>query len=231
MLYELRHYDTRSNRGLAQITTRFADHILRIWQRIGIEPVGFWSVIVGTPSPRLTYMLAWEDLAQRQELWDRFEADAEWQEVRQETNAAWGGSPIHTFTSEILKPTDYSRAPRRDNQPARLAGGVFELRTYHFDDMAKLGQAVRWFGESALPDFDAHGLYAMGFWTTYIGVAPRLTYLLVFENLAHRERAWASYYTDPAWPARQDGLYPGGQPLITRIDSVVMKGTDFSGWK
>ena len=231
MLYELRHYDIRSSRGLEQVTQRFADHILRIWKRIGIEPAGFWSIIVGSPIPRLTYLLVWKDLAQRQELWDAFDADPEWQQVRRETNADWGGSPIHTFTNSILKPTEYSRLPRSGNQPSRLAGGVFELRTYHFDDMVNLTQTVDWFGTEAASAFDTHGLYAMGFWTTYIGITPRLTYMLVFENLAHRERAWASFYTDPAWPARQNGLYPDGKPLFTQIESCLMKGTDFSGWK
>lgn len=231
MLYELRHYDIRSSRGLEQVTQRFADHTLRIWKRIGIEPVGFWSIIVGTPMPRLTYLLAWEDLAQRQTLWELFEADPEWQQVRQETLNNWGGSPIHTYTNSILKPTAHSRLPRSGNQPSRLAGGVFELRTYHFDDTAKLAQTADWFGTEAAPAFDLHGLFAMGFWTTYIGVTPRLTYMLVFENLAHRERAWASYYTDPNWPTRQNGLYPDGKPLFTQIESCLMKGTDFSGWK
>lgn len=231
MLYELRHYDIRSSRGLEQVTQRFADHILRIWKRIGIEPVGFWSIIVGTPSPRLTYLLAWELLAQRQELWNKFSADPEWQQVRRETNADWGGSPIHTFTSSILEPTAHSRVPRSGNQPSRLSGGVFELRTYHFDDMADLAQTVECFGTQIAPAFETYKMYAMGFWTTYIGIAPRLTYMLVFENLAHRERAWASFYTDPDWPARQDGLYPAGKPLFTQVESCLMKGTDFSGWK
>ena len=181
MLYELRHYDIRSSRGLELVTQRFADHVLRIWKRIGIEPVGFWSVIVGSPIPRLTYLLAWESLAQRQELWDTFDADPEWQAVRRETNGAWGGSPIHTFTNSILKPTEYSRLPRFGNQPRRLAGGVFELRTYHFDDMVNLRQTVDWLGAQAAPA-EAHGLFAMGFWTTYIGVTPRLTYMLIFEK-------------------------------------------------
>lgn len=231
MLYELRHYDIRSSRGLEQVTQRFADHILRIWKRVGIEPTGFWSIIIGTPVSRLTYLLIWEDLAQRQALWDTFESDPEWQQVRRETNAEWGGSPVHTFTSSILKPTDYSRLPRQGNQPGRLAGGVFELRTYHFDDMAALAQMVECFGTDIAPAYDVHGLYAMGFWTTYIGIAPLFHSMLVFENLAHRERAWASFYTAPEWPARQDSLYPDGKPLFTSIESCLMKGTDFSGWK
>ena len=63
----------------------------------------------------------------------------------------------------------------------------------------------------------------MGFWTTYIGVSPRLTYMLVFENQADRERAWAAYHTDPAWPAVEEGLYPNGRPLIIGTESCLMK--------
>ncbi len=230
MLYELRHYDIRSSRDLENVSRRFADYILRIWERIGIEPVGFWAVTIGAPSPRLTYILAWEDLAQRQAKWEAFEADEEWQQARAQTNASWGGSPIHTFTSAILKPTAFSRLPRRDNQPARLLNGLFELRTYRFDDAAKLTQAASWFGEQTAFR-EKHGLFAMGYWTTYLGIAPRLSAMLVFENLAHRERAWASYHTDPEWPGRQDGLYPNGKPLISGTESCVMRGTDFSGWR
>lgn len=230
MLYELRHYDVPSSRAMDQVLARFADHTLGIWKRMQIEPAGFWTVTIGTPSPRLTYLLVWEDLGQRQTRWDAFSADPQWRQARAESEKAFGGSPIQQITSSILKPTAASRLPRIDNQPARLQGGVFELRTYQFHGAEKMEQAVQWFAEQGLPAFEAHGMFAMGLWTTYLGVAPRLQVMLVFENLAHRERAWASFYTDPEWPARQDGLYANGQPLIARTESCVMKGTEFSGW-
>lgn len=231
MLYELRHYDVRGERGLAFVTRRFSDHILRIWDRLRIEPVGFWKVSVGPTSPRLTYLLAWDDLAQRQERWDRFEADPEWQQIRADTNAAYGGSPIHAITNSVLQPTPFSPLPRRDNQPLRLAGGVFELRACVFGDYDGPWQASRWFQEQALPLMDKHRMHVMGLWTTYIGAAPRLTYMLVFENLPDRERAWASYHTDPAWPSVEQGLYPHGRPLIVSEESCLMRGTEFSGWR
>lgn len=231
MLYELRHYDVRSDRGLAFVNRRFGDHVLRIWDRIGIEPVGFWTVFVGAASPRLTYILAWEDLAQRQALWDRFESDPEWRRIRAETNAAVGGSPISAITNSILQQTPFSPNPRRDNQPIRLAGGVFELRTYTFGDYEALGQAVPWFGTQAMPLMDKHRMQVMGLWTTYIGAAPHLTYMLVFENLADRERAWAAYHTDTSWPTVEMGLYPDGRPLIAGVESCLMRGTEFSGWR
>ena len=231
MLFELRHYDVRSDRGLQFVNERFDAHILRIWARIGVEPVGFWTVLVGATSPRLTYMLAWDNLAQRQERWDRFEGDPEWRQIRAETNISYGGSPISAITNSVFLPISASPLPSRDNQPARLAGGVFELRTYAFGDYEGLGRALPWFGERAMPLMEKHRMHVMGAWTTYIGVAPRLTYMLVFENLADRERAWAAYHTDPAWPGVEAGLYPEGISLLTGVESCLMKGTEFSGWR
>ena len=231
MLYELRHYDTESERGLRLVIRRFGDHVLPAFARAGIEPVGFWTVFIGANSPRLTYVLAWPDLGQRQQRWEEFETDPEWRRALSETNTAWGGSPIRTITNSILQPTPLAPAPRRDNQPSRLAGGVFEMRTYTFQDYAGQAQGVRWFEEGALPLFDKHHMHVMGLWTTSIGVTPRLTLMLLFENLADRERAWASFHTDPAWPATEEGLYPQGQPLIRQEDSCLMRGTEFSGWR
>ena len=231
MLYELRHYDVQSDRGLRFVIQRFGEQVLRIWDRIGIEPVGFWTVFVGPTSPRLTYLLAWDSLSQRQERWEQFESDQEWRQTRTETNAAYGGSPIHTITNSVLRPTPSSAAPRRDNQPRRLEGGVFELRTEVFRDYDGLGQTVQWYGTEALPLLNKHRMHVMGLWTTDIGLAPRLTSMLVFENLADRERAWAAYHTDPAWPSVEAGLYPDDRPLIIRTESCLMHGTEFSGWR
>ena len=229
MLYELRSYDVHSPRSLAALTQRFADYTIPIWSRFEIEPVGFWSVFAGTPISRLTYLLAWEDLAQRQACWDAFTSDAEWKQALAASEA--NGNPVRSISSTILKPIAASRLPRRDNQPARLSGGVFELRSYAFDDAVKLQQAVGWFGEAGQPQAEKHGMFVMGLWTTYLGMSPRLTVMLVFESLAHRERAWAAFLTDPAWPALEAGLYPDNQYLINQTESWLMRGTEFSGWR
>ena len=183
------------------------------------------------PAPRLTYLLAWEDLAQRQARWDAFVADPEWQQVVTETNARTGGSPIHTITNSILAPTSYSPEPLSDLQPSRLFGGAFELRSYACEDSAGLVRLSAWFRDHGIPHLEKHHVHPLGFWTTMIGIAPRFTYILVFESLAHRERAWASLLTDPAWSSLQDGLYQDGKPLIVGVESALMKGTTFSEWK
>lgn len=42
-IYELRVYTTCPGR-MPALLARFKDHTLRIWERHGIEPVGFWYV-------------------------------------------------------------------------------------------------------------------------------------------------------------------------------------------
>lgn len=230
MLYELRHYDLVSTRARAVLDARFERHTLRIWKRIGIEAVGFWWVFVGQ-APRMTYMLAWENLAQREQKWDEFEADAEWQDARAQSNAEAGYDPVTQTTSSVLRPTPYSFQARERNQPIKLQGGVFELRTLAFNNAHNLAQASEWFEQHGQAAMERHGLFRMGIWTTMIGVSPRLTYMLVFEDLTHRDRAWAAYHTDPQYPAIQDGLYPNGQPLVASTESCLMRGTEFSGWR
>ena len=231
MLYELRHYDCHGSLALKRVTDRFGEHTTKIWARIGISPVGFWPVIVGASQPRLTYILAWENLARREDLWARFQDDPQWKEAVAASRAEVGGDPVRSITSSILSPLPFSHIARQDNQPARLARGVFELRSYKFDAAAKLSHTSDWFRDQCLPLFEKHGFFAMGFWTTYIGVSPELTYMLVFESLAHREQAWAALYTDPKWAEIQDALYTDGVSPIFSIDTCLMRGTDFSGWR
>lgn len=226
MFYELRHHDACSSRSLDVLNSQFG-RVLPIWQRLGIESVGFWPVLVGPYSPRLTSIIAWESLEQRERLWDAFLADEEYLDIVQHQ----ANDPTRLFTNALLRPIPGSPMARHDNQPPRLAGGTFELRIMTFEEQAKLRAAATWYAETGLGQARKHGMFVMGIWETYIGVSPQITYMLVFENLAHRERAWASFYTDPVWPRLQDALYPGGNSLIHHTESSIMRGSEFSNWR
>ena len=63
MIYELRVYRVVQGR-MADLLTRFEHQTLPIMVRHGFLQAGFWTTIVGR-SEQLTYLLAWESLAQR----------------------------------------------------------------------------------------------------------------------------------------------------------------------
>ena len=69
MIYELRIYRVMNGR-MADLLRRFEHQTLPIMARHGFLQVGFWTTIVGRSEQHLTYLLAWESLAQRQEKWD-----------------------------------------------------------------------------------------------------------------------------------------------------------------
>ena len=104
MLYELRVYDIPAGR-MKDINDRFANHTTRIWKRLGIRPVAFWENIIG-PSNILTYILAWESLAEREKKWTAFASDPEWIKIAEETSR--NGPIVIKSANTIMRPTSYS---------------------------------------------------------------------------------------------------------------------------
>jgi hypothetical protein len=61
-----------------RLLARFQDKLLRIWERHGTHPIGFWTTLVGESSNELTYILPWESLADREMRWTAFQNDPAW---------------------------------------------------------------------------------------------------------------------------------------------------------
>jgi hypothetical protein len=107
MIYELRIYRVMNGR-MADLLTRFEHHTVPIMARHGFLQVGFWTTIVGRSEQHLTYLLAWESLAQRQEKWDAFLSDPEWLAIRKSTEE--NGPLIFDIENSLLRPTNFSAA-------------------------------------------------------------------------------------------------------------------------
>ena len=105
MIHELRIYRCVPGRQPA-LLSRFENETLRIWQKHGIRQAGFWTTLIGRSSQEITYMLAWDSLAERDKRWAAFLADPEWAAVDRQDGEGWPA--------------------RRDHQqPAAGAGCVF----------------------------------------------------------------------------------------------------------
>ena len=105
MIYELRIYRTLPGR-LPNLLARFQNHTLRIWERHGIRQAGFWTTLAGESNYDLTYLLAWESLAEREVKWPAFAADPEWLTVRDESEK--DGQIVANISNQFLTPTAFS---------------------------------------------------------------------------------------------------------------------------
>ena len=106
MIYELRVYRCMPGR-LPDLNKRFETVTLKIWEKHGIRPAGFWTVMVGESNQDLYYLLEWKDLAERERVWGGFMADPEWLKARAETEK--NGPIIANITNMILAPTAFSK--------------------------------------------------------------------------------------------------------------------------
>ena len=105
VIYELRVYHCLPGR-LPALLKRFETITLGIWERHGIRQAGFWTTLVGSSNMTLTYMVAWESLAERETKWTAFAADPEWLAKRAETEAS--GQIVSYITNDFLMPTTFS---------------------------------------------------------------------------------------------------------------------------
>ena len=73
----------------------------------GIRQVGFWTDIIGNSNQKLTYMLEWNSLTEREQKWNAFTTDPEWLAAKAETEK--NGQIIARIENSILAPTVYSK--------------------------------------------------------------------------------------------------------------------------
>ena len=105
MIHELRIYRCMPGR-LPDLLKRFQTTTLALWDRHGIRQTGFWTTIAGDSNQDLTYLLAWDSLADRETKWAAFQADPEWLKKRAETEA--NGQIVANISNQFLQPTAFS---------------------------------------------------------------------------------------------------------------------------
>ncbi len=103
-LYELRIYEVVPGR-MPALHKRFREVTSKMFAKHDIKVVAYWEDVIGVNN-KLTYLVEWESLAQREQLWDAFVTDPEWLAARVKSEE--DGPIVARVTNTILRPTDYS---------------------------------------------------------------------------------------------------------------------------
>ena len=105
MIYELRVYTALPGR-LPALLSRFENVTLGFWEKHGIRQAGFFTTTIGPNNLDLTYLIAWESLAEREQRWNAFQADPDWIAARTASEA--DGQIVANIANSILMPTTFS---------------------------------------------------------------------------------------------------------------------------
>ncbi len=129
--------------------------------------------------------------------------------------ATWekGDEPaFETQNSMVLEAAKYSPELVPDKEP-REKPRLFELRVYHSPTWRQLSALHERFAGPEIQIFHRVGIHPVLYTSTVVGPnMPNLTYLIPFDSLDAREKAWAKFQTDPEWiKVRQESIDKYGQ--------------------
>jgi NIPSNAP len=136
--------------------------------------------------------------------------------------------PTEHYTSSLLAATDYSPEIEPLANPPKTPR-IFELRTYHSPTQWQLRALHERFAGPEIKIFHRVGVHPLLYTETIFGPhKPNLTYLIPFDNLAEREKAWAKFGADPEWhKVRQESIDKAGQ-ISSVIQISLYTPTDYS---
>lgn len=106
-IFELRTYESQSYYTLARKVGMFNKGESQIFERLKMRPVFFGETIVGPRQPNLNYMLSFDDLAARDELWHAFGADPQWKALSSQPELK-DPEIVANISNVILRPLAFS---------------------------------------------------------------------------------------------------------------------------
>ncbi len=228
--YELRRYHLR--RGPKQKV--FEDYLRNAYLpalgRLGVGPVGVFSVMLGPESPSLWVLVPYPSLDQFAAVPAKLRDDAEYKQAGAEARGSTAADPAYLRVESWLLGSIAS-VPRLE-VPAQTKAGkgrIFELRTYESHSKGANAKKIEMFdlGETAI--FRRAGLAPVFFGEALVGSRlPNLTYMLVYDDLPARDEAWRKFGGDPEW--RKLSSTPGytDAEIVTDISNLILRPTAYS---
>lgn len=108
-LFELRRYESASeSAGKKKMEMFNTGGEIEIFKRVGLTPVFFGETIIGALRPNLTYMLTYDDMAERDRNWKVFGSDPEWKRISAIPEYA-NAKIVSRITATFLVPTASSQ--------------------------------------------------------------------------------------------------------------------------
>ncbi len=230
-LLELRRYQFR----FGPMEARFAEYakgaLIPALNRAGVKPVGAFTVVFGGDTPAAYLLLPHAGPDSVASLAGRIASDAEYMRAATAFRGLPATDPPYVRRdSSLMTAFDAFPAVEVPAGPAAVPGRVFELRTYEsHNENAGLKKIEMFEKGGEIGIFRRVGLRPVFFGRNAVGPRlPSLTYMLVFPDLATREKNWAVFRDDPEWVKLRGMPGYSNAEILTNINVQVLRPTDYS---
>jgi len=226
--YELRRYHLRRGPMQQRLDDYLREGALPALNRLGVEPVGVFDVAHGADSPAKYVLQPYASLEVFLAAHQKLGADPA---VRQSALAAAPPNDPPYLRVESAFLIAFEGMPRLEVPPQTAAKKprLFELRTYESHSQPANWKKIEMFNEGEIGLFRRTGLTPVFFGETLVGSKlPNLTYLLVFDDQASRDKNWATFVADPEW--KKLSTTPGytDAEIVSNISNLFLRPTPYS---
>ena len=228
--YELRLYHLRRGPKQKVFDDFYREAAVPAMNRAGISPIGVFNVAYGPDNPTMHVLIPHKTIESFGRALDRVRSDTEYQKAGAEFINAPATDPSYVRVESSLL-VAFEGLPKME-VPATTTGNkprIFELRIYESHSKKANKKKIEMFNNGEIAIFRRTGLQPVFFGETLIGTKmPNLTYMLVFENMAAREKNWSVFSSDPEWKKLSSTPGYTDAEIVTNISNVFLRPTAYS---
>jgi hypothetical protein len=223
--YMMQTFQLRQGTQLGRLHEWLSQAFLPRLSKIHNGPQIVLESLIAPHNPQLVLIVGYSSFEQIAAIQTKMEADSD-------VKAAYAKvekDPEPLFDNQInalLEATPYSpEVVMQKHDKPRL----FELRTYHSPTWSQHGMVHERFAGPEIKVFHKCGIHPILYTSTIFGTnMPNLTYLIPFDSLAAREKAWDAFAVDPDWiKARKESIDKGGQ-IVAVTDLSIYRAAAYS---
>jgi hypothetical protein len=229
--YVWRQFLVRTGSQPQRLAAFMKDAAIPALNRLGHKPIGVFEVVAGVPSPTLFVLTPSASMDRVAAVEAGLEGDAEFMRAAESYLNAPATDPVY-LRQEVSLLAAFPNVPRLEVPPATAAGKprLFELRIYESHNERAHRMKMRMFTEMGEVDiFRRVGLNPVFFARTLVGTRmPNLTYMLVHDNMAAREKAWSAFGGDPEWKKLRSTPGYSDPEIVSNITTIFLRPAAYS---
>lgn len=227
-IFELRYIRMRNGTQVQRTQEFLGKHFAPAAQRAGIGPAGFFSGVVAAASPSVLCFLSYPSFAAMGAALEKLAADKEFNEA---ADAYHSGAepPYMRIENSLLRAFDGMPQAEVPRSETGRAPRIFELRTYESSTFKASKRKIKMFDDAEIAIFRRAGILPVFFGETIAGAnLPNLTYMVAFDDMAARDKAWGAFGRDPEWQKLR--VQPGltDPEVVSNISNSIWRPLGFS---
>lgn len=222
--YQIRRYGLQQGPQGKLAESYFADALIPALARMGMGPVGAFSLDFGPETPAFYLLIPGSSVQALAELDLRLVDDAAFLKAADPFwNATAAAPPFLRVESSLL--SAFPGWPKLTPPPssATKAKRMFQLRTYESPSYGDHVRKVEMFHHGEFEIFVRAGFHLVFFGDTLIGPRmPNLTYMVSFADQAELGAKWDAFRNDPEWKKLSSSPRYASDQIVTNITNLTL---------